>query len=102
MVRLNPTLFITLTHFTLQDKQIQYSIFSFFWPEVAKGLFNPCRRLSVTITLGDANGSDALHSGGCDTSSSLFTVCFGKGSVDLLLLKSEKKLSFLSEVTSLN
>lgn len=56
----------------------------------------------MTITLGDANGSDALHSGGCDTSSSLFTVCFGKGSVDLLLLKREKKLSFLSEVTSLN
>lgn len=56
----------------------------------------------MTITLRDASGSYALHSSGCDTSFSLFTVWFGKGSVDLLLLKSETKFSFLSEVGSLD
>jgi len=56
----------------------------------------------MTITLGDANGSYALHSRARDTSFSLFIVWFGKGSVDLLLLKSETKFSFLSEVRSLD
>lgn len=56
----------------------------------------------MTITVGDAHGSYALHSSGCDTSSSVFTAWFGKGSVDLLLLKSETKFSFLSEVRSLD
>lgn len=56
----------------------------------------------MTITLRGVNGSCALHSSGCDTFYSLFTVCFGKGSVDLPPLKSETKFSFLSEVRSLD
>lgn len=53
----------------------------------------------MAITLRDTNGSCVVNSSGCGTFSSTFTVWFGKGSMDLLLLKSEIKFCFLSEVS---
>lgn len=51
----------------------------------------------LSTTLRGARGSDTLHGSGRDTSPSLLIVPFGKGPVDLLLLKSDSKFFILSE-----
>lgn len=51
----------------------------------------------LSTTLRGARGSDTLHGRGRDTSPPLLIVPFGKGPVDLLLLKSDSKFFILSE-----